>query len=411
MAATFFDMGTPPNCAGGSVAGVGSRFLPEMESAVCEAIERGQSHLRRCVRAGDYGLSCLGSDGTPRFSHNKGHVFAGYFLATALGDHLPEIERALLITRILSEERDGLWGYSPAGPHVDAATLPFIVDADDTAFVIRTCRQLGLSRSSACLLKFYQSGSRTAGLVSNLRSQLGSAVRNWSRRPNSRPRIPEVGGTFVTFASSNRGRMVLERCPENNLQCHPEVNLNVFLALRDTEFENHIDFNLIQDLQHADGYWHSYFYPSRYYAIWLAFELIRDRPQLATNVKRGVRFLIDSQHSDGSWGDSGNPYETALAMISLNCVQMGRDAVFRGLTYLLQTQQGHGAWTSDSPVWQFYADADDVWTAFDTNQILTTSLAVRALKTATDIAASDELRQHGLNHDRLARNRECVQGI
>ena len=58
---------------------------------------RAVGFLKSRIGAGNYGLKCLGSDGSPRFSHDKGHAFSGYFLSRALGGEISEVERSILI--------------------------------------------------------------------------------------------------------------------------------------------------------------------------------------------------------------------------------------------------------------------------------------------------------------------------
>jgi hypothetical protein len=74
------------------------------------AIAKTASFLREALRSGSYGLSCVGSDGAPRFSDNKGHVFVSAFIAEAMTGLLDEIDRTIVLIRILSEENGGLWG-------------------------------------------------------------------------------------------------------------------------------------------------------------------------------------------------------------------------------------------------------------------------------------------------------------
>ena len=114
-----------------------------MEDRVQAAIAKAAGFLRERLRSGAYGLACVGSDGTPRFSDNKGHVFVASFIAEAMTGLLDEIDRTLILVRILSEENEGLWGFSPPGPYHREEFRVFHVDSDDTAYVIRTLRRLG----------------------------------------------------------------------------------------------------------------------------------------------------------------------------------------------------------------------------------------------------------------------------
>lgn len=322
---------------------------------------RAVGFLKSRIGAGNYGLKCLGSDGSPRFSHDKGHAFSGYFLSRALGGEISEVERSILIVRFQSEEYRGLWGYSPPAPYVSPSHWKFLVDADDTAFVIRTCRALGLHKSSTRLFSFH----RKIWLRVLAKKGPEWLLGRWGPK-----------GGFRTFASRVRARLVFEPTPANNLQIHPEVNLNVFLALRETALEKTIDYELVRRSQHEDGHWHSYFYPSRYYGTWMALELIRDEPSLKPLRDRARRFLVSSQADDGTWGEDGNAYETALACLALQASGEDEDegVLGRAIASLLDSQRDDGSWETDQDIWRFHASADDVWRAFDTNRVITTSL-------------------------------------
>jgi hypothetical protein len=82
------------------------------------AIAKAAAFLRERLRSGAYGLACVGSDGAPRFSDNKGHVFVASFIAEAMNGVFDEIGRTIVLVRILSEEDNGLWGFSPPGPTI-----------------------------------------------------------------------------------------------------------------------------------------------------------------------------------------------------------------------------------------------------------------------------------------------------
>jgi len=69
-------------------------------------------------------------------------------------------------------------------------------------------------------------------------------------------------------------------------------------------------------------------------------------------VERAVRFTLDHQNPDGSWGDAGEPLTpsrelwTALALMTLNMAGEGapRQAIDRGIAFLLARQQRDGRW-------------------------------------------------------------------
>src|ERR1700720_2115219 len=152
------------------------------------AIAKATAFLRERLRSGAYGLGCVGSDVTPRFSDNKGHVFVASFIAEAMTGLLDEIDRTIILVRILSEENEGQWGFSPPGPYHSDQFRVFHVDSDDTAYVIRTLRRLGVNRSPQCLVRFYRESERL----------------------------------FVTFDAPGPTSLTTERSPRHNLLAHPE---------------------------------------------------------------------------------------------------------------------------------------------------------------------------------------------
>src|SRR5260370_33259919 len=172
--------------------------LETISSAALEdAISMAEAFLRQCLRSGAYGLACVGSDGRPSFSDNKGHVFVASFIAEAMTGLLDEIDRTIVLVRILSEENEGAWGFSPPGPYHSDQFRVFHVDSDDTAYVIRTLRRLGVNRTPQCLVRFYR----------------------------------EVERLFVTFDALGPTSVTTEPSPRHNLLAHPEVNANLFPPL------------------------------------------------------------------------------------------------------------------------------------------------------------------------------------
>ena len=310
------------------------------------AIVKATAFLRERLRSGAYGLACVGSDGAPRFSDNKGHVFVASFLTEAMSGLLDEIDRTIILVRILSEENEGVWGFSPPGPYHKDDSLVFHVDADDTAYVLRALRRLGVNRPPRCLVRFYRERERL----------------------------------FVTFDAPGPASLVTEASPRNNLLAHPEVNANVYLALRGTHLEELIDHALLLGAQDERGFWPSYFYPSALYGTRLVLELLHDDEQFAPAVARALSFIAGSQNADGSWGAGGDPYETALAVIATASFPAYAAATRRGVEYLLTSMAADGSWTSRGCIWEFNADGRDVWRAYDVHGAFVSALCTTALR-------------------------------
>lgn len=307
------------------------------------AAAKAAAFLRRRLHSGAYGLACVGPDGAPRFADRKGHVFVAFFIAEALAGLLDEIDRTLILARILSEENDGLWAYAPPGLGHD----PRPIDADDSAYVLRTLRQLGVNRRPDRLLQFYRERERL----------------------------------FVTFDTPGPTTLATEPSPENNLLAHAEVNTNVFLALKGTDLEHLINWDMLRDTQDEAGFWPSYFYPSPLFGTLLALEALEGRHAFAAARDRAHAFLAESQNADGSWGDGGDPHETALAVAALAGYRRHTRAVGRGIEHLLGTMAEDGSWSSPAAIW-FYKWPDDLWCAYDTDRAYVTARCLIALRRA-----------------------------
>lgn len=235
-----------------------------------------------------------------------------------------------------AEERQGVWGYMPYAP----------VDADDTAFVLRTYRMLGRSVASDSLLRFYDKKARA----------------------------------FTTFDGRGAAALVYETSTTGNFGIHPEVNANIFTLLADTGLSGLVNDELIVWAQTPQGWWRSYFYPGRYYATYMNLGLLCATGRSTDAREKGIAFLHASQNPDGSWG---GVYDTALALNALAACGVFDDARRRGIAWLSVRQKPDGSWRDvDTPLWE-YTYSDDpkvVWRAYDTDGVVATALAVKALR-------------------------------
>jgi squalene-hopene/tetraprenyl-beta-curcumene cyclase len=103
----------------------------------------------------------------------------------------------------------------------------------------------------------------------------------------------------------------------------------------------------------------------------------RDDPVVA----RAVRFTLEHQHGDGSWGESADPLTpsrelwTALALLTLQAAgdRGDRGAVQRGIAYLLRRQQPDGRWIGGFFKSEIVVDSEKK------EDVYTTSLVIVAL--------------------------------
>jgi Squalene-hopene cyclase C-terminal domain len=313
------------------------------------AIAKAAAFLRERLRSGSYGLAAVGSDGTPRFPDDKGHIFVAASVAEAMTGLLDEIDRTIILVRILSEEQEGgVWGYQSPGMLYTDETRPFLVDSDDSAFAIRTLHRLGVNREPKSLMRFYREPERL----------------------------------FVTWDTPGPTSLASESALRNNFRAHPEVNANIFLALRGTHWERFVNNDVLRQAQDERGFWKSYFYPNPLYGTLLVLDLTRRNPAFAAATGRALSFIVGAQNVDGSWGADSDPYETALAVAALAGHEAYAAATRRGMAYLLSTMAADGSWASGACVWEAWWNDHDLWRGYDTHRAFITARCLIALRRA-----------------------------
>jgi hypothetical protein len=268
-------------------------------------------------------------------------VFAAFFIVDSVGDKLSAGEKQKLLDRMDSEDRGEVWGYMKRAP----------VDSDDTAFVIRTYRMLGRNVAADSLFRFYN----------------------------------ETGGAFTTFDGRGGAALHYEPSVVNNFGIHPEVNANVFALLAGTGLSGSINENLIAQAQTSQGYWRSYFYPGKYYGTYMSLALLCATGKGTDAREKGIAFLTGSQNPDGSWGSPAGPYETSLALDALAACGIFGGPFEKGVSWLLKQQMPDGSFRDGKRVIWEYTHRESppvIWRAFDTEGVVTTALAVKALRSA-----------------------------
>ncbi len=305
-----------------------------------ECCAAAREFLTARIVAGSYDLACTASDGSPCPVHETGHVFSGFFVIDALqaAGEVPSTVAELVTARIAAEDRGNVWGYCREAP----------VDADDTAFTLRTLALLGRPAPLDGLMRFY------------------------------RPRA----GVFTTFQGNSSGRLSFVPSFRNNAEVHPEVGANIYSLLWQRDEHGCINVPLVRAAQSEDGSWPSYFYPSRYYATRFFLELMQRSGMLPVSRSAGLEYLRKTQNADGSWGEPGNAYETALALSGLASSGTVERGIAAGARFLMECQLSDGSWPCDRVVWQYCLDDTVVWFAYDTNRVVTTALALSALTQA-----------------------------
>jgi hypothetical protein len=319
------------------------------------AVRNGTQFLNTQVLSGKYGLSCQGLSGERKFSDQKGHLFCIYFILNGLGSDLSEIVRTIFITRILSEESGGQWGYSPRAYYLEETENPYFVDSDDTAFALRSLRAMGIFNQTVAFDNY------------RVDTQMGE-----SKLPLFRTFINTSASTQITSSPSSA----------NNLMVHPEVNANILQFLHGTDKEILMNESFVTELQGANGLWSSYFYPIEFYGTYMFLSLLNTYHLGEVAKQKAIAGIIQMQNSDGSFGLLKDSLASAFALKSLQIAGYSGEPLQNGIRFLLKNQRTSGYWTSRSAIWNFHHADGDVWTALDTNHILTTSMCLNVIKEA-----------------------------
>ena len=175
--------------------------------------------------------------------------------------------------------------------------------------------------------------------------------------------------------------VTLDRSMDNNFQAQPEVNANVFLALRGTPFEKFINYDVLLQWQHDDGYFQSYFYPSKLHCTLMVLDLVRGKPEFSAATQRALSFIAKTQNSDGSWGADSDPYETALAVQALAGQEACEPVMRRGVEFLLSAKAADGSWSSKACIWEWLG-AEGLWYGIDEDRAMITACCMTALRRA-----------------------------
>lgn len=273
---------------------------------------------------------------------NGGHVFYGFFISKAIGNLLTEVEKNKLLTNINIDGSD-LWSYN--GKEVEKS----LNDSDDTAFAMRTLEGFNIKYNLYSINYFYNKENKE----------------------------------FVSFKNNE----IMKAFPEN-FKAHPEVNANIYSLFNETKQDHHsfeINKELIKSGQNEDGSFNSFYYSSKYYPTYMFLDFLcnyKNIDEELTEVKdKGINFILNTQNTNGSWGkDSGNNFETALALVSLKVCKQNGKQMNDGKNFLTKQQNANGSWTSENEaLWTFSPKENEKWVSY-VNDVLSTSLAIMALK-------------------------------
>lgn len=304
------------------------------------SIDLGVVFLKSGIDQGNISLACKSNDDSLCPIDGRGFPFAVFFIGDAISSELSPEEVDFILSQLVTEERNGLWGYSLEAP----------VDSDDTAFALQTFKKMGAPKSIEKIFDFYK--EREKG--------------------------------FTTFKSNVSAELVFQSSEKNNLHVHPEVNANIYNLLYDSPYANYINYDMVITSQAPEGYWYSYFYPSIYYSTYQNLKLLSLSGEYKDITEKAVNFLLNSQNNDGSWGKPGNAFDTSLALKSLASLNISNEEFWKGIEFLLNSQNKNGSWKNPTVIWNYIFRQNPliIWQAFDNNMIISTAVSISALKDA-----------------------------
>jgi hypothetical protein len=300
-------------------------------STVSDALLRGVDYLLRALSTGGWYDVW---EGAP--IERTRSVMTAYFLARALHDAgRLESEQAASVAGALEAARQGAsYAYAPGLP----------IDADDTAFALRTRCLLGnapsIAEARAAMAPFEDRGG----------------YRTFSRRPR---------GTLAWTVSVHD--------EDSIIGLHPEVNLNVLALLREIGTQAAAPPDTLP--RNAAGLLASYHYPSELYATWLAVEA-SGSAEVATLLARrlpggGWRAI------PSGWSES---CETALGVLLIGSAGSRCDLA-PSLLRLCALQRADGGWPG-GVLWRYTAEqpvGGGLWWSIDVCDAVSTALGVMAL--------------------------------
>ncbi|HQN73554.1 MAG TPA: prenyltransferase/squalene oxidase repeat-containing protein [bacterium] len=154
--------------------------------------------------------------------------------------------------------------------------------------------------------------------------------------------------------------------------------------------------------QNSDGSFSAYWYPSNFFATFLAVRALSaysatlksgstqyERSGIAIN--NAVDFLKKAINNDKGWGKESNAMDTAFAIMTLGMIDtaMHRDIISEGVKYLKLSQNADGSWNGSVIFNYYYTQCEyrnypEPWHDINRN-LISTALALKVLRTFSAI--------------------------
>ncbi|HEY5750950.1 MAG TPA: prenyltransferase/squalene oxidase repeat-containing protein [Chryseolinea sp.] len=102
--------------------------------------------------------------------------------------------------------------------------------------------------------------------------------------------------------------------------------------------------------QHSDGSWESYWWTSNVYATSWAIQALQQRPGYSRQCKKALSWLMSIKHTQGFWNDNHtntpNAFYTALAVQAVLASNKSTNDLAPSIQWLLQQQKADGSFPS-----------------------------------------------------------------
>ncbi len=335
-----------------------SRTVPENDPSISKAVDyiekKGVSSFGMDYIKQDYSFALKYPE-----KSDFGKNFVSAFVLSALDRKTePAMFNEIVSMLIAKQGKTGLWSFDDHGISTDSdTTLTVLIALMHTGDINK--ERSSLTRSS--IESIYK---RSCGLAS---------INNPKDHSNFKTHL-EPTANYLYFISSLKERI-------EGLDCIADE---------------------IIKRQNSDGSFSAYWYPSNFFATFLAVRALSayrgtlksgsaQYERSGAAIRKAADFLQKSVNNDKGWGKESNAMDTAFAIMTLGMIDpaMYRDIVSEGVRYLKQSQNADGSWNS-SVIFNYYytqcesRDCPEPWHDTD-RRLISTALALKVLRTFSAI--------------------------
>jgi squalene-hopene/tetraprenyl-beta-curcumene cyclase len=238
------------------------------------------------------------------------------------------IEDVNLLIRSVATDVEGGWRYFQY-----LNILP--PDSDDLAQVLQVILRTGLKTPEFVY--------RSIDLLFTQGAHVDGSFETWIIDKNN----PSEVNKMIIWSVEN----MWGKGPDVDVMANLLYSLKILDSKKyDSKIEKGCEF--IIKSQTPFGYWNSDWYIDRFYSVFVCARLISLICPNSNCLYKTYKFLLDSQKSNGSWGDGeGDPLQTSLALIGLFYIMPSINTnnqvtIDKGIKYILDSQSDKGFWKS-----------------------------------------------------------------